>query len=147
MDDTNRAGTNISGTITGNTGQAAIGTDIQQSQTRIDLAGAPTAEELQQLAAAFEELKTRVAQEAPPEVREEAVRKAQELEKATTAPEPDVPAMARARRWFLEHVPTLFGAVTTVVVNPIVGKIVHAAGEAIAKEYERRFPDAAEEEA
>jgi hypothetical protein len=145
MDDTRPGGTNIHGTITDNSGNAAVGTDIQQSQTRIDLGSAPTPEELQQLTTAFTDLKAQVAREAPPELREEAVRKTEELEQATTAPEPDVSAMARARRWFLENVPTLFGAVTTVVVNPIVGKIVHAAGEAIAKEYERRFPEAAGE--
>ena len=147
MPDTRPDGTSISGTITGNTGNAAIGTEIQQTQTRIDLASAPTPEELQELAASFTSLKAQVEREAPPEVREEAVRQAETLEKATTGPEPDVTAMAKVRRWFLEHAPTLFGAVTTVVVNPIVGKIAHAAGDAIAKEYERRFPEAKAEDA
>jgi hypothetical protein len=32
--------------------------------------------------------------------------------------------------------------VTSVVVNPIVGKIVGSAGDAIAKEYQKWFPEA-----
>ena len=51
--------------------------------------------------------------------------------------------MAEARRWFLDHAPKLFGAVTAVIVNPIVGKVVQTAGDAIAEEYRRRFPEAA----
>jgi hypothetical protein len=33
--------------------------------------------------------------------------------------------------------------VTSVIVNPIVGKVVQAAGDAIASEYRRHFPEAA----
>jgi hypothetical protein len=145
MTDTPAGGTHIQGTITNNAGNAAIGTDIQQTQTRIDLGAAPTPEELARLAAVFASLKDQVRRDAPPEVRDEAVRKAEELEQATSGPSPDVSAMATARRWFLEHAPSVFGAVTSVVINPIVGKIVHAAGEAVAQEYERRFPEAAPE--
>ena len=52
MSETRPPGDQISGTITNNSGQAGIGKDINQTQTSIDLGGAPTAEELQQLAAA-----------------------------------------------------------------------------------------------
>jgi hypothetical protein len=143
MADQRGSGTSIHGTITNNEGNAAIGTEIRQSQLRVDLSGPPTAEELAELAATFAALRAQVEQEAAPEVREEAVRRAEALEEATTGPTPDVSAMDKARRWFLEHAPGLFGAVTTVIVNPIVGKIVSTAGEAIADEYRRRFPEAA----
>ena len=143
MSDTPRPGDQISGTISDVSGQAAIGKDIQQTQTRIDLGAAPTAEELQQLTAAFAALKAEVERDAPPEVREEAIQQAEALEQATTGPEPNVSAMATARRWFLEHAPKLFGAVTAVIINPIVGKVVQTAGDAIAAEYRRHFPEAA----
>jgi hypothetical protein len=138
-----RTDVGISGTISNVGGQAAIGTDIQQTQTRIDLTAAPTAEELQQLAAAFTSLKAEIERDAPPEVREEAVQQAGALEQATTGPEPNVSAMATAQRWFLEHAPKLFGAVTVVIINPIVGKVLQTAGDAIAEEYRSRFPEAA----
>ncbi len=139
MPDEQRQGDVITGTISDVSGQAAIGKDITQTQIQ----SPPTAEELQQLAAAFAALRDEVERDAPPEVREEAIKQAEVLEKATTGPKPDVSAMASARRWFLEHAPKLFGAVTSVIVNPIVGKVVQAAGDAIASEYRRHFPEAA----
>ena len=33
----------------------------------------------------------------------------------------------------------LAGAVTSVIVNPIVGKLVEAAGETVSEEFRRRF--------
>ena len=56
-----------------------------------------------------------------------------------TAKEPDVSTMEYVKRWFTKNIPRLAGAVTSVVVNPIVGKIVEAAGEGLADEYRRRF--------
>jgi hypothetical protein len=145
MSDERPSRTYIRGDIRNNQGNAAVGQEINQSQTRIDLSAAPTAEELQELANAFSDLKAKVERESPPEVRNQAVERVEELEQATTAPEPDVTAMARARSWFLKHAPGLLGAVTSVLVNPIVGKIVSSAGDAIADEYKRRFPEAADE--
>jgi hypothetical protein len=139
MPDEQRQGDVITGSISNVSGQAAIGKDIDQTQIH----AAPSAEELRQLAAAFAAFRAEVARDAPPEVREEAIKQAEVLEKATTGPKPDVSAMASARRWFLEHAPRLFGAVTSVIVNPIVGKVVQAAGDAIASEYRRHFPEAA----
>ena len=137
-------GPTITGTITGNSGQAAIGTNNTQTQTitRVDLAKVLTPEELQQLTDAFAGLKAKVATEAPHEVRDEAVRQAEVLETATKSEQPNVSAMSAAKNWFLRNAPGLLGAVTSVVINPIVGKIVHAAGEAVAKEYEKWFPEA-----
>ncbi len=139
MPDEQRQGDVITGTISDVSGQAVIGKDITQTQIQ----SPPTAEELRQLAAAFAALRDEVERDAPPELREEAIKQAEVLEKATTGPKPDVSAMASARRWFLEHAPKLFGAVTSVIVNPIVGKVVQAAGDAIASEYRRHFPEAA----
>jgi hypothetical protein len=134
-----RQGDVISGVIRDVNGQAAIGKDIVQT----NIAAPPTAEELQALTDAFAALRTEVEQQAPPEVREEAVRQADVLKDATLGPKPDVSLMAQARTWFLKHAPGLLGAVTTVIVNPIVGKVVQTAGDAVAAEYRKHFPEAA----
>jgi hypothetical protein len=133
-----RQGDVITGEIHDVTGQAAIGKDIVQT----NIAAPPTAEELQALTEAFAALRAEVAKEAPPEVRDEAVKQADVLKDATLGPKPDVSLMAQARTWFLKHAPGLLGAVTTVIVNPIVGKVVQAAGDAVAAEYRKYFPEA-----
>jgi hypothetical protein len=135
-------GKTITGTATNTKGQVAIGENIRQTQTYFEIGAKPTAEELKQLTDKFAELKAQVAKEAPPDVRDEAVRQTEVLEQATNVDKPDVSAMAAAKSWFLRHAPGLLGAVTSVVINPIVGKIVHAAGEAVANEYEKWFPEA-----
>jgi hypothetical protein len=136
------SGSTITGTATNTVGQVGIGAHISQTSLHYEIGAKPTAEELQQLAAVFATLREQVAAEAPPEVRDEAVRQTEILERAAKADKPDVSAMAAAKNWFLRHAPGLLGAVTSVVINPIVGKIVHAAGEAVAGEYEKWFPEA-----
>jgi hypothetical protein len=123
-------------------GQVAVGRDISQSQTVLNAAAPPTADELAALTAAFTDLKAQVEREAPPDVREEAVRQTEALQQATVTEKPDVSVMAAAKQWFLAHAPGLLGAVTAVVINPVVGKIVSSAGDAIAKEYQKWFPEA-----
>ena len=63
----------------------------------------------------------------------------EELEKAITAEAPDLATMEYVKRWFARHVPGLAGAVAGVVVDPVVGKLVEMAGEALAAEFRRRF--------
>jgi len=123
--------------------QLAVGAKIRQSQQFYNVSGPPTAEELEALRTAFADLKAQVERDAPPDVRDEAVRQTEALQQATMAEKPDVSVMASAKRWFLDHAPGLLGAVTAVVINPVVGKIVSSAGEAIAKEYQKWFPEAA----
>jgi hypothetical protein len=135
-----RQGDVITGVISDVNGNAAIGKDITQT----NIAAPPTAEELKILTEAFAALRAEVERDAPPEVREEAVKQADAIKEATLGPKPDVSVMAQAKNWFLKHAPGLLGAVTTVIVNPIVGKVVQAAGDAVAAEYRKRFPEAAD---
>src|SRR3954452_16348388 len=125
-----------------NQGVVAVGTDIEQTNTVYNVTAPPTAEELEALRIAFADLKAQVERDAPPDVRDEAVRQTEALQQATMAEKPDVSVMASAKRWFLDHAPGLLGAVTAVVVNPIVGTIVASAGTAIANEYQKWFPEA-----
>ncbi len=98
-----------------------------------------TAADLEALHALFSNLRGRVAAEAPPELAEEAQVQVDTLEKATTAEEPDLSAMERVRDWFLQHLPSVAGAVTSLLVNPILGKVIEAAGDLAAGELRRRF--------
>ena len=62
-----------------------------------------------------------------------------ELEEAVTAKKPDLTTMEYVKRWFARNLPELAGAVTGVIIHPIVGKLVEAAGDGLAAEFRRRF--------
>jgi hypothetical protein len=127
-------GDHISGYIGGNvSGQVAIGRDIAQTQTVL------TAAETAELAQAFAGLRDKVAAEAPPEQRQAALERVDELEQAVQKEQPDLTTMEYVRKWFGDHLPTLAGAVTGIVVHPLVGRLVEAAGDAAVAEFRRRF--------
>jgi hypothetical protein len=92
-------------------------------------------EDVEALRGTFADMKAAVAAQAPAEQREEALKQAAELEHAVVATRPDPSRARRAIRWFRDHLPQLAGTVTSVLVNPIVGKVVSAAGDAVAKEF------------
>jgi hypothetical protein len=121
---------NISGGVSG--GQVAVGKHIAQQQT-MD-AAAVGEQELAQLRQAFAELRAEVAAQAPPERQAAAVERIEELEQACLADEPDTTTIAYVGRWFKTNLPGLAGAVTGIFVHPVVGRIVGAAGTAIATE-------------
>ncbi len=91
--------------------------------------------ELAQLRGAFAELATEVEAQAPPERRAAAVERVAELEQALLADEPDITTVQYVGRWFRSNLPQLAGAVASIVVNPIVGKLVGAAGDALVAEF------------
>jgi hypothetical protein len=98
-----------------------------------------TAADLEALHALFDTLRERVAAEAPPELAEEARAQVDKLEEAATAEKTDLSAMERVRNWFLENLPSVAGAVASLLINPILGKVVEAAGDLAANELRRRF--------
>jgi hypothetical protein len=120
---------NISGGVSG---QVAVGKHIAQHQTvsAADLSD----DELAQLRQAFADLRADVAAQAPPERQAAAAERIEELEQAVLAEEPDTTTIAYVGRWFKTNLPALAGAVTSIVIHPLVGRIVGAAGEAIAAE-------------
>ncbi len=127
---------NIDGDITG---QVAIGQNIHQAQSLRASALALTEAELKILSELIAGLKQQVSTQAPPDKKEPALEKVSELEQAINAKKPDISTMESVRNWFVKNIPGIAGAVTGVVVNPIVGKLVEAAGETIADEFKRRF--------
>jgi len=87
----------------------------------------------------FAKLKRQVDAQSPPEKRDSAIERVEELEEAVTEKKPDFTTMEYVKKWFDKHLPQLAGAVVSVLVNPIVGKVVEAAGELAAWELKRRF--------
>jgi hypothetical protein len=128
------------GNITGPVAAVNYGTQTQNvGAIQAELTDADRAE-IQRL---LGELRARVAAEAPPEKQAAALERVSELEAAVTSEKPDRRAVTRmeyARDWFLDNLPALAGSVTSIVVSPIVGKLVAAAGDSLVAEFQRRFP-------
>jgi hypothetical protein len=131
---------NISATISGNvSGQVAVGSGITQTQVIGADRPVVTEADLAELRRALADLQARVEAEAPPEQKQAAVERVKELGEAVTAQEPDLSTMEYVKTWFVKHLPGLAGAVTGVVIHPIVGRLVEAAGDALAADFRRRF--------
>lgn len=94
------------------------------------------------LAALFAGLSKTVQEQAPAEKKPEAMQKVAELKSAIQSGKPDVNRMESVLDWFKKYVPQLAGAVTSVIVNPIVGRLVEAAGDAVVEAFRRRFSQA-----
>lgn len=126
-------GDSITATFNGTTsGQIAVGTHIAQQQ--VTTAEPIGAAELHELRAAFADLRAQVAAQAPADRQSAAAERIDELEQALLDAEPDTTTIAYVRRWFATKLPQLAGAVAGVLVHPAVGRIVGAAGDAIAAE-------------
>jgi len=141
MDEQQKIGDSINATISGATisGQVAVGQDINQTQVSGVTQPKVTEADLDQLRRLLADLKTQVEAQAAPEKRDAALERVGELQEAITAPEPDLTTLEYVSRWFARNLPKLAGAVTSVVVHPIVGKLVEAAGEGLADDFRRRF--------
>lgn len=120
-------------------GQIAIGHSIQQTQSTTNASLQVSQTDLETLRILFEDMKSQITQTVPRDQQQEALEKISELEGAITNKKPDLTTMEYVRNWFGKNVPQLAGAVAGLVVHPIVGKLVEAAGEALAHEFKRRF--------
>jgi hypothetical protein len=143
MSDERRAGTgtgtgdavsgnvNVTGSVSG---QVAIGKGIEQRQALGDAAVAAVTEaEREQVRLAFAQLRDQVAAGAPPEQRTAAVERVEELQEAVFADEPDLTTIQYVTRWFRRNLPNLAGAVTGLVVRPLVGRLVQVAGDRLVE--------------
>jgi hypothetical protein len=128
----------VSGPVSG---QLAVGRSISQTQTNLGGAAKELSpENLSQLANLFAALRSDVTANAPAEQRDEALAKVTELEEAIAAEEkPDIVTMDYVRGWFARRIPQLAGTVVSVIVHPLVGQLVTAAGDAMVAEFRRRF--------
>jgi hypothetical protein len=138
MDDGTPAGgvrARISGGVSG---QVAIGSDIRQ-QYVVGGASVVTPEERRQLLAAVDELATQMVALVPDSQKEDARENARELKEAVIAEKPNLRSLEYVRTWVVRHLPQLAGSVTSLVLHPILGKLVEAAGTALAEEFRLRF--------
>jgi hypothetical protein len=94
-----------------------------------------TQEEAVALQDTFERMRADVGAKAPPEQREEALRQATEVEQAVVAAQPDAGRVKRALRWFRDNAPALAGTVVSVILSPLVGKLVEGAGTELSKRF------------
>lgn len=141
MNEQQKTGDAISATISGSSisGQVAVGKGINQTQT-IGITQPQLSEaDLAQLRQLLADLKTQVEAQAAPEKKDAALERVAELQEAITAQKPDLTTLEYVSAWFARNLPKLAGAVTSVVIHPIVGKLVEAAGEGLAADFRRRF--------
>ena len=122
-----------------NNSQVAVGPNITQINVVNDKRPQVTPAELAELRQMLAELKAEVAANAPTDKKAAALERVTELEEAVTAEKPDLTTMGYVKNWFVKNLPSLAGAVTGLVVHPIVGKLVEAAGEMLASELKQYF--------
>jgi uncharacterized iron-regulated protein len=136
MDEKN-ANTTVHGTVSNvSGGQVAIGGTVSQTSTNVTSQG-PSEADLAALLQQFSSLRQEVL--ADSETPDAAAEKLDELKDAITAEKPELSTMEYVRDWFAKYAPKFAGAVTALVVNPVVGALVGAAGETLAAEFKRRF--------
>lgn len=99
----------------------------------------PSAAEMEDLRGAIRSLRQLVAEQAPETERAEALAQVDNLERAASEGGADLDGMARVRNWFARHLPAMAGAVFSIIVHPVIGKLVEAAGDAAVKEFGRLF--------
>ncbi|MFE7030766.1 hypothetical protein ACFU9Y_10695 [Streptomyces sp. NPDC057621] len=121
----------------GVSGQVVAGrhNTVSRTQGAATAPGPVTEQELAALRAEFARVRALLPQDAP----ERAGELLDELEESATAPEPDLSTMEYVRRWFTRHLPSLAGAVTGLVIHPVVGHLVEVAGGTLTEEFRRRF--------
>jgi hypothetical protein len=121
------SGDNFNVTIgpVGQGGQVAVGKNITQV----------TSQEREELARVVDQLRRQVEAEAPPERKAVALEQVAAIQQEVQSDKPDLGRLQAAKQWFVANLPKLAGAVGSVVVHPIVGKLVEATGEAMAKRW------------
>lgn len=140
MADQEKQGDSISAQISGAvSGQAAVGKGITQTQSISSGSGEVTEADLAELRKMIADLKTQIGAQAPADKRDAALERVDELQTAVTAKKPDLSTMEYVKSWFVKNLPALAGTVAGVVVHPIVGRLVAAAGDALVADFRHRF--------
>jgi hypothetical protein len=105
---------------------------------RVDKRTTISAQDAAALQSLIANLREQVTREAPEDQRIAALSKVDELNEAI-ATKPSLHRMMAIRDWFAVHLPAMLGAVTSVFVDPLVGKIVEASGEIAADAFRKKF--------
>ncbi len=124
---------NITGDVSG---QIVVGNHNTVTKSM----SAVTPAELDELRQLLIDLRNKVQLEATTDKKAAALERVDELEQAVLEKKPDLSTMEYVKNWFGKHLPGLAGTVVGVLVHPVVGKLVEAAGDAVADEFKKRFP-------
>ena len=127
----------IQATIGDNASQVAVGKNIRQQQN--SSSSEVTEADLQQLRALFDDLKQQIEQQAPPDKKAGALERVEELQQEITSKKPELSTFDYVKNWFSKNLPGLLGGVTSLIVNPLVGKVVEAASGVAADAIRKRF--------
>ncbi|WP_298797593.1 hypothetical protein [uncultured Pseudonocardia sp.] len=133
-----RAAIKVKGDVSG---QIAVGNNISQKM-RHDSTPV-TDSERAELHALLSELRAHVAAAAPPEQVDGALERIDELAESVTAAEPEIGTVRYVLRWFRRNIPALAGTVQKLVLNPLLSRIVGAAGDVAAADFEQFLHDIA----
>lgn len=125
-----------------NYGMAAVGEQVTQTGT-IGSIPATGSENQAALITKLDELLARLDPEiqsaVPEEKKAAAQERVDELKNTLKSGKPDLSTMEYVRNWFINNAPKAAGAITGLIVHPLVGKLVELAGEALTIEFRRRF--------
>ena len=127
----------IQATIGDNASQVAVGKNIRQQQN--SSSSEVTEADLQQLRTLFDDLKQQIEQQAPPDKKAAALERVEELHQEITSKKPELSTFDYVKNWFSKNLPGLLGGVTSLIVNPLVGKVVEAASGVAADAIRRKF--------
>lgn len=142
MNEHNEPQPSISANITARdiSGPTVIGSEnVVTQQYGQPMAPTVTPAELDELRQMFERLKLQIQAQVPADKQTSALERVDELQAAIAEKKPDFTTMQYVKQWFAKHLPQLTGAVTGIVIHPIVGKVVEAAGELAAADFRDRF--------
>jgi hypothetical protein len=129
------AGDRISGIVTGPVqGEVAIGKDISQSQDVGSMQLTITEAERAELSTLFNDLRRQVSAAVPESERPPALERVDELEQTIVADKPDLTTIHYVKQWFARKLPAAAALITSVLVHPLVGRLVGRAGDKIADE-------------
>ncbi len=127
----------IQATIGSHASQVAVGKDIHQQQ--VHTTGPVTEADLKQFQALFDDLKKQIAEQAPPDKKDAALERVDEMQQELKSPKPQLSTLEYVRNWFGKNLPSLLGGVTSLIVNPIVGKLVETASGLAADALKKQF--------
>jgi hypothetical protein len=123
-------------------GQSAVGDGISQTMVQGSARAPVTPQDVAELKAALDHLKSQVVAQAPADLRQAAAERLDELDRAVTQGRPNLNTLDYVRGWIADHLPQLAGSVTALIFHPVLGKIVEAGGDLMAAEFRRRFGSA-----
>jgi hypothetical protein len=137
MSEQEQSGDRISADFSGATvsGTVGVGKGIEQRQAVGTMTTQVTQAELDDLRSSFDAVRAQVRAEAPDDKREPALERIDELEQALVTDKPDPATAGYVKGWFARNVPAIAGAVLSLVVHPVVGKLVEAGGNALADQF------------